>query len=193
MFPHCIKTNLFLFVYTSTSTYRLAMRTSSVIVPIYCSAIRNNHTFPYRRDRMVIIVPNQASHTREPFRNAARLIIVFAWILSSIGFTLLRKFFKEFTKQTDFTVLGLFFNSFGLSLGTISKTRSNDMAESVLILTISLFSLLASLILSGYLFQQFSIKGSTSNIDTIAELKHTKIVVMIDNWFKNFTKDFFIG
>lgn len=168
------------------------MRTSSVLLPIYCSAIQNNYTFPYRRDRMVIVVPNQASYTTGPFRNAARLFIVFALILSSIGFTFLRRFFKKIANQTE-TVSTLFFNSFGLSLGTISKAKSNNMAESVLIFTISLFALLTSLILSGYLFQQFTRNVSTSNIDTLAELKHTTIIVLIDKLFKNITKDYFVG
>lgn len=133
------------------------MRTSSVIMPIFCQHIDNNYTFPFRYDKMVIIVANH-HFSNNALQNVFRLIIVLTWILSAIGFTIIRLVFKKCIGhrigkhlQSSFhlTLIDIFFNTFGLSLGTISKTKSNSFAESILILFITFFALLASLILSG--------------------------------------------
>lgn len=170
------------------------MQTSSILLPIYCLYNDNNFTFPYRRDKLVIVLPNQVAGQQVmsgSSRNVVSLFVVLVIIAVAIGFTCVRAFFKKLVKPSSFSVPELFFNSFGLSLGTVSKWKSNNMAESLLILTMSVFALLCSLILSGYLFQQFTKIIYTSSIDTIAELKRTKITLLVDRAVVNWVADLF--
>lgn len=142
---------------------------------------------------MVIIVPNQDSHASRTFRNAFRLIIVLIWICTAIGFTTIRILFQKLLKSstTNFTVTSIFFNTLGISLGTISRTKTNSVAERILTFIISIFAVLGCLMFSGYLFQQFTKHTSTSNIETLAELKQIHLPLMVDNIFLNVTKKIF--
>lgn len=167
------------------------------MLPIFCQNLANNNTFPVRRAKMVIIVPNQDSHTSGTFRNSFRLVIVLIWIMTAIGFATIRILFRKILKSThpnltDLTAItSVFFNTLGFSLGTISKAKTNSMAERFLTFVISIFAVLGCLMFSGYLFQQFTKNTSTSNIDSLAELKQMHLPVMVDKVFLNATKKLF--
>lgn len=148
---------------------------------------RNTIVYPYtdrdpydiecNYERLILIVPNNQLKLKM-INNVSQLFIVFVWCIAAVVFTFLRKIFQLILESTQMNILENYFINLGVLIGTTSTTPSNT-SERILLLFMAIFSMLSSLLFSGFLFQQLAISDSVANINSIEELEKSNLHLFV--------------
>lgn len=138
--------------------------------------------YPHAYEQFVFVVPNRIAIKLQHFNLFEAIIFANIWLIPIIIYTILR----YYNQQIPFRHLGtkyfnwfdMCFNSFQMTIfGIANIINVRNKVESVLVIFLSIFSLLASILFSGYLFQLYSSSSTYSEINSIADLKRSGLDV----------------
>lgn len=132
--------------------------------------------YPNEYESFVIVVPNILHSHSSFFKTLLSTPLVNIWVLAISIFSLGRKALRTLIGSHSNSFIEIFFNTFGMSFSATSQTPRRGSAadtnrpERVLVLFLSIFAMLAGILCSGMLFQQFTTTAKLSSIKSLEDL-----------------------
>lgn len=124
--------------------------------------------YPHRIEQFVIVVPTEFREYSEMLNILIKSPLINVWPPTIILFTICHKLiYSLLPRGKNKSAIHIFFESIGISFGATSPSFYINRSQNVLGLFLTIFSMSASITLSGYLFQQFT---ATSHMPTIITL-----------------------
>lgn len=111
--------------------------------------------------------------------------LINVWALAIGLMTISRIIIRKVKKHGKINVLQILFESYGISFGMTSNKAHLKIAERILLMFLSIFSIVAGCFCSGFLFQQYSISYFPSAINSIDDLNRTDIPIYVPIEFLN--------
>lgn len=136
-----------------------------------------NLLYPHDMEYLVVLVPYQKKEQSEMLNYLLKSPLLNVWAIAIVLSTFVRIMLQDLynykhkiANRTERQWLRVIFSTIGIAFGTSSENRIYGRAERTFILFLSIFALLTGILVSGYLFQQFSFVSYTPKISTLAEL-----------------------
>lgn len=140
--------------------------------------------YPSEYESFVIVVPNLLHSNSSFFHTLLNIPLVNIWLLAISIFSVGRKALRTLNGSRSNGFIEIVFNTFGMSFGATSQTPrrgsagDNNRPERVLVLFLSVFAMLASILCSGMLFQEFTNTVTMSSINSLEDLgKHQELEI----------------
>lgn len=140
--------------------------------------------YPNEYESFVIVVPNILHSNSSFFKTLLNSPLVTIWVLAISIFSLGRKALRTLNGSHSNSFIEIVFNTFGMSFGATTQTPRRGSAadtnrpERVLVLFLSVFAMLASILCSGMLFQQYTTTVAMSSINSLEDLdEHQEIEI----------------
>lgn len=131
--------------------------------------------------RYCIVVPANYNIQSALLISLIKNPLAFVWITAISLFTIIRKCLHHLMDgYHPPTTSDLFFDTFGISFGVCTGTLSKykNLSESTLLVFISMFALLASIVCSGMLFRKFTFQNYVTTMNTITELENSNLTIL---------------
>lgn len=129
--------------------------------------------YPHAFDPFVVVVPTQYQSASKLLQSMLNNPISRIWAITIITFTIVRKFSQNFgsfgTRNRAASSSKIFIQTLGVTFSSTGQQPKNR-SEAVLLLFLTLFALLSSILCSGMFFQQFTTSVKTPTITTIEQL-----------------------
>lgn len=147
-----------------------------------------SYVVSFTYEKLVIIVPNEWTYTGFTIGTILKSPLLSVWTLSILLFTLLRKILQIITetKSTRQTLSNVLFDTFGRTFGNSAYTIENR-PERILIIFLLISALLADILCTGMLFEQYATKQWIPRINSLADfLAHRgERLIMIPNMYEH--------
>lgn len=138
--------------------------------------------YPNEYELFVLVVPN-IYHDRtatngqfSPLQLVRRQPLISIWVAAILLFSIVRKWLRSTLKTPPTAYEELLINTFGMSFGSTGPNPrrgsrgDRNGADRMLSLFVSVFAMLAAILCSGVLFQQFTAASTASSIRTLEDL-----------------------
>lgn len=146
------------------------------------SQIHVNHgdmpLYPNEYELFVLVVPN-IYHDRSRFsvvQIIRRQPLITIWVVAILLFSFVRKCIRSALKTKPTAYVDILINTFGMSFGSTGPNPKRGSADDtnrsdrLLVVFVSVFAMLASILCSGVLFQQFTTVSTMSSIKSLEDL-----------------------
>lgn len=137
---------------------------------------------PYRYVKYVVVVPRTLETASMDWQSVIRSPLFCVWSTMIFLFTALRKLLQHFAGPTD-TISDIFFDTFAMSFGMAGHRRIHNRPERILLTFLYFVAMLAGIICSGMLFNQFTMAQGKASINTLKELEASKLPIMMPDCF----------
>lgn len=148
--------------------------------------------YPHEIEKFIIVVPNLVQRKSTLFLSILQMPLLNVWALAIIIFSIFRQILRSVLKSKSHDFNSILLNTFGLTFGTAgssANTTKISNSEQILIWFLSLFGMLASVLCSGMLFQEFVTSSLISSINSLADLgKNAHIEIWMPEDFDNSTE-----
>lgn len=145
--------------------------------------------YPIDYQNYILVVPFLMRAQSTILKSILEFPLLNVWAITIGIFMICRKLVRIILKARKTYLFELFINTFGLSFGTTFPTNVTSRSETILVLFLSVFSIVANNLCSGYLFQQLSTSTNLPAINSLADLNDfMHIDVYIPTFFSNETE-----
>lgn len=135
----------------------------------------NDFSHIFGVEKIVIIVPLEwKSMSITSFMSVVNSPLFKVWIVAILGVTLLRMWLQKCIHRKSRPLIDLFFETFGSTFGSVSGRLIDNRPERILMLFLLFGAVLADILCTGILFEQFSTKQLTPTINSLADLMDAK-------------------
>lgn len=143
-------------------------------------------------EKYIIVVLNKLERKLTLFLSVLEMPLISVWTIAIIIFAFLRKVLRS-VLNSEYKHFGtIFLYTFGLSFGTAGNsnyTTHTSSSERLLLSFLSIFAMLAGILYSGMLFNEFSTSLLVPSINSLEDLgKNPHIEIWMPLEFDNSTE-----
>lgn len=139
--------------------------------------------YPHDTEAYILIVPKHLkSHLQ--LMNLFKSPLFSVWGVLIVTVSLIRLCLARLTKSV-IKVGDVFMDTFGLSFGKSTELKISNASENVLVWFFCLSTMLAGMILSTYLFQGFALNHEVPTINSLQDLKQSKLQIQAPTYIYN--------
>lgn len=133
--------------------------------------------YPHDTDNFLIVVPKILKSETE-YGQLLKSPLVVVWGPIIIAVTIVRYIFNKIMK-TDKSVVDIFLQTYGLSLGMSSNAVIKSASENLLLWWFCLGTMLSGMLLSSSMFQGFALQTKIPTINNLKELEISGLYVYL--------------